>query len=47
MTSYGLDDFELELSPTLPDYNFVNFSYELGQIMTKYDFLETRWMILK
>ena len=23
----------------------VNFSYELGQIMTIYDFLEARWVI--
>ena len=25
----------------------INFSYELGQIMTKYDFLEARRVILR
>ena len=49
MTSYGLDEgdsdqcskrLELDLISLL-----VNFSCELGQIMTRYDFLWARWVI--
>ena len=32
-------------TPIWPDFTLVNFSYEFGQIMTRHDFLEARWVI--
>ena len=39
---------QITLLATFPHFSplLVNFSYELGQIMTRYDFLWARWVIL-
>ena len=38
----SVDKTKLEQIITLPNFTLVNFSCELGQIMTRYDFLWAR-----
>ena len=49
MTSYVLDAWfwaMFEPTPTWPNFILVNFVWELGQIMARYDFLGPRRVIL-
>ena len=46
MSQIRLDKPKIGTNNDLPNFNLVNFSCELEQIMTKYDFLDARRVIL-
>ena len=50
LTFWRLDEWLLwamfEPTPTWPDFTFDQLFIWIGQIMTRYDFLEARWVIL-
>ena len=49
MTSFGLDEWfwaMFEPTWTWPNFTFGQLSCELGPIMTRYDFIWARWVIL-